>query len=423
MKPEIVLQNTFNKDQPYTREQTEASRDEWIAAYREIAQSDHSKKELCDSLCERINRAANLLISREEKNMESDQTTENAENDCLNGDFPLGKEEDMAFASPYFTIKELALIQMGCADQIDPEQFAIGITETSVRKGFLAEIKGAGRDAVYYYFCYYNLYPVPPASVYERSEAIRRKLDFEDSCKYFQEACVKAEEYEITIYDIYYGYSNNPLRDYHNVCKYAETEEEKAIAKKCEQQMITCYQNILERNYKNIKAYKESGITDFTVLDSWLLTLDEKGEPKKTTVIGLNEYGDPVYADHCTLHMIPNKRSSVYSKRNELKSKIDRSQLTPEEEKAWFDRELDLYELKKAMRIFTGKGKLGADPYPTPNYDMSGLSREQSDAQAWQNYAIENGMVKHVDYDRTLKDLLQSIDECLDFYEKALSMV
>ena len=63
MKPEIALKLQYLLDK-YTREQIETIRDEWIAAYREIAESDSSKEELCDSLTDRINRAAELFIRR-----------------------------------------------------------------------------------------------------------------------------------------------------------------------------------------------------------------------------------------------------------------------------------------------------------------------------------------------------------------------
>ena len=56
----------------YTRQEIEAVRDEWVAAYHEIAESDSSKKELCDSLIERIGRAADLFIRRHIEPAKSD---------------------------------------------------------------------------------------------------------------------------------------------------------------------------------------------------------------------------------------------------------------------------------------------------------------------------------------------------------------
>ena len=64
MKPEFALKIDYDRFKEYTREQIETTRDEWIAAYREIVESDSSKQELCDALVNRINRAAELFIRR-----------------------------------------------------------------------------------------------------------------------------------------------------------------------------------------------------------------------------------------------------------------------------------------------------------------------------------------------------------------------
>ena len=133
MKPETALKLQYSLWDRYTKEQIETIRDEWIAAYREIAGSDSSKKELCDSLTDRINRAAELFIRRHIEPAKSDAISHDdyyyewldemkkEEDDSLDGDFPLGNEEDMKLASSFFSIKELALLQTGLAEQIDPE--------------------------------------------------------------------------------------------------------------------------------------------------------------------------------------------------------------------------------------------------------------------------------------------------------------
>ena len=72
MKPEIALKMDYDRFKECTREQIETIRDEWIAAYREIAESDSSKKELCDSLTDRISRAAELFIRRHIEPAKSD---------------------------------------------------------------------------------------------------------------------------------------------------------------------------------------------------------------------------------------------------------------------------------------------------------------------------------------------------------------
>ena len=159
VKPEIVLKVDYDIFKEYTRKQIEAVRDEWISAYREIAESNSSKKELCDSLTERIGRAADLFIRRHIEPVVSDAISHDdsyyewldevkkEENNALDGDFPLGNEEDMAFASPYFTVKELAQIQMGCADDIFAGHYVEYADRVLIRKGVLAEVKGEWKEA------------------------------------------------------------------------------------------------------------------------------------------------------------------------------------------------------------------------------------------------------------------------------------
>ena len=156
MKPEIALKIDYDRFKEYTREQIETIRDEWIAAYREIAESDSSKKELCDSLTDRISRAAELFIRRHIEPAKSDAISHDdyyyewldemkkEEDDSLDGNFPLGNEADMVFASPYFTIKELAMIQTGCSDRISPDSIP---EYMDVRDGFLKETAGLTMEA------------------------------------------------------------------------------------------------------------------------------------------------------------------------------------------------------------------------------------------------------------------------------------
>ena len=159
MKPEVALKIEYDIFKKYTRTQVETTRDEWVAAYREIAEKDSSKKELCDSFIERIHRAADLFLSRYVEPQKSDAISHDdsyyewldevkqEENNALAGDFPLGNEEDMAFVSPYFTVKELAQIQMGCADDIFAGHYVEYADRVLVRKGILAEVKGEWEEA------------------------------------------------------------------------------------------------------------------------------------------------------------------------------------------------------------------------------------------------------------------------------------
>ena len=54
---------------------------------------------------------------------------------------------------------------------------------------------------------------------------------------------------------------------------------------------------------------------------------------------------------------------------------------------------------------------------------MDGMTREQSDSQAWENYCIENGLYKIKNYDYILEDLVEDLKECIEFYEQAISIV
>ena len=194
----------------------------------------------------------------------------------------------------------------------------------------------------------------------------------------------------------------------HMFCE-AETEEEKAFVSACAQEIADCYQKALERNYNEIKALKERGVMDSWAMENWILTLDQNGTPTMTTVVGVNEKGYPVYADGCVGIEIANEVRAVGNYRYELNK--------------WIESNGNLYELRVAAEELKKKGTLGMSPSPEPNYDLSGLSGGQLDAAAWQNYAIENGMVRRTDYDEALDKLLAAIDKCIDFYEKAISIV
>ena len=183
MKPQVALKLEYSVTMDYTRAQTEAIRDEWIAAYKEIAEHNPAKKELCLSLIDRINRAADLFISRHVEPTVSDAISHDdyyyewldevkkEQDDSLDGDFPLGNEEDMNFASPYFSVKELALIQSGCSDEIFAGYYVEYADRVLVRRGVLAEVRGDYEEAASSYsgVCYSK-------TVQNREYACRRKM-------------------------------------------------------------------------------------------------------------------------------------------------------------------------------------------------------------------------------------------------------
>jgi len=190
----------------------------------------------------------------------------------------------------------------------------------------------------------------------------------------------------------------------------ARTEEKKAFVKECAREIAACYQRALERNYESIRQHKETNSQDHSPMCNWTLTLDENGDPKKTSVVDVNKKGYPIYADGCTSIEISYELQKVWDYRYKLRN--------------WLDRSVnDLYKLKEAALALRGKERLGMESTPEPNYDLDGLVGGQRDAAAWQNYAIESGMYRPTDYDESLDYLLEYLDKCIDFYEKAILTV
>ena len=438
MKPEIALKLQYSLLDKYTREQIETIRDEWIAAYREIAESDSAKKELCDSFIVRMGRAAELFIRRHIEPVVSDAISHDdyyyewldemkkEEDDSLNGDFPLGNEEDMKLASSFFLVKELALLQMGLFEQIEPELdfFGFGhgnekVVKDSARKGILADLRGSTEEAVEYYTTHCNHSRYPDDYVRMRLDAIKDKSDFESVSKFLTKLAAEYKEKETSIRFLQYEF-----RSYRFIHRVAKTEEEKAVLKKCGEQILDCYQRELERTYRRIEDYKKHGITDFAAVDSWMLILDENGNFIRASVVGIDENGIPIYSGNCTAIDALVERKLIMNSRNELKEKLKEFELTPAEQKIWFDDNPDLYELQAAAQGLKQRGPLYGNGNPTFRSDLSGLVGGQLDAAAWQNYAIANGMVpSHVNYDESLDKLINRLQKFLELYEKAIGIV
>ena len=197
---------------------------------------------------------------------------------------------------------------------------------------------------------------------------------------------------------------------YPRMLERAQTEEEKAFVKECAREIAACYQRALERNYEKIRQHKETNSQDHRPMSTWTLTLDENGVPKKTSVVDVNEKGYPVYADRCMGIEISYELQKVWDYQHELRN--------------WLDHSVnDLYKVRDAALSLRGKERLGMESTPQPNYDLDGLVGGQRDAAAWQNYVIESGMYRPTDYDKSLDRLLENLDKCIDFYEKAILTV
>ena len=415
MKPETALKLQYSLLDRYTKEQIETIRDEWIDAYREIQNNEPTKKELCESLVERIRLAARLFIGGERESADS-----------LDGDFPLGNEADMKLASSFFSIKELALLQMGLAEQIEPELVFFGfghgnekVVKDSARKGILADLRGWTEEAVEYYTTHCNHSKYPDDYVYLRLKAIKNKVDFESNAKFLNERAAEYKEKETSIRFLQYE-----LRSYGFIHRVAKTEDEKAVVRKCGERILDCYQRELERTYKRIENYKKRGVTDFAAVDSWMLTLDENGNFIRVSIIGIDDNGMPIYSGNCTAIDALVERKLIMNSRNELKEKLKEFELTPAEQKIWFDDNPDLYELQAAAQGLKQRGPLYGNGNPTFRSDLSGLTGGQLDAAAWQNYAIANGLVPpHVNYDDTLDRLIERLQKFIELYEKVMSIV
>ena len=415
MKPETALKLQYSLLDRYTKEQIETIRDEWIAAYREIQNNEPTKKELCETLVERIRLAARLFIGGER---ESSAT--------LDGDFTLGNEADMKLASSFFSIKELALLQTGLAEQIEPELVFFGfghgnekVVKDSARKGILADLRGSTEEAVEYYTTHCNHSRYPDDYVRMRLDAIKDKSDFESVSKFLTKLAVEYKEKETSIRFLQYEF-----RSYRFIHRVAKTEEEKAVVRKCGEQILDCYQRELERTYKRIEDYKKHGVTDFGAVDSWMLTLDENGNFIRASIIGIDDNGMPIYSGNLTAVDAFVEKSLIMNSRGELKEKLKEFELTPAEQKIWFDDNPNLYELQAAAQSLKQRGPLYGNGNPTFRSDLSGLVGGQLDAAAWQNYAIANGLVPpHVNYDESLDKLIERLQKFLELYEKVMSIV
>ena len=194
----------------------------------------------------------------------------------------------------------------------------------------------------------------------------------------------------------------------HWVRYWAKTDEEKALAEECEARAVDYYQRALECNYETLHRYKETGDENVSGFRSLLMTVDANGIPTKTRVVGVKN-GAPVFADGCQTQSISSERSYV----DEQIGKLRR----------WMNYDGTLQEKLQTALALKARGPLGISEPPVPNYDSDGMTREQSEANAWQNYAIETGMIIATHYDDTLDRLIVSLKKCIAFYEKATSIV
>ena len=184
-------------------------------------------------------------------------------------------------------------------------------------------------------------------------------------------------------------------------------EEIKAFLRKLEIRAIDYYQRALEKNYEVLKQYKETGEEpeDFIYL---IMTVDKDGNPKKSRVIDVRG-GEPILEDGCEIREIQHTMDKIDNLYRDLSSWLDDSGTLKE-------------KLEKALKL-KAKRPFGVQTPSSPSYDLHGLSGERLDAAAWQIYVIEMNTVKTVDYNNALEELITKLQTCIEFYEKAISIV
>ena len=225
--------------------------------------------------------------------------------------------------------------------------------------------------------------------------------------KYFYDKLIGVLANEDSKTSLIYYLEDKIINTFEWLSSVAKTDEEKEIVKDLEKRLILYYQRSLELNYNLIKQYKDTKDESIENFDYLALTVDKEGNPKKTFVIDVNN-GTPIFDDDCETKYIYRKmRSAGYA---------------IEDLNKWINQEGSLYEKLEAANKLTSI-KLGSSYLPSPNYDMDGMTREQRDSQAWENYCIENGLYKIKNYDYILEDLVEDLKECIKFYEQAISIV
>ncbi len=135
---------------------------EWVAAYEAIGAAHEDKQVLCRALIKRVKQAEAICLDGRGDIREP----------CLDREHLLGNEADAIFAARYFTIPQMALMQVGLLEEIAPGYYVEPAYDVLVRKGFLAELAGDYEAALQ---CYDGV-PLPDRQLDDRMAACRRRL-------------------------------------------------------------------------------------------------------------------------------------------------------------------------------------------------------------------------------------------------------
>ncbi len=155
--------------------QKEAVLAAWQAAYDDIAENYPECEALVGTLRERM-LAAYAGVD------------ENAEDPALDGDHPLGNEEDAAFIGAFFPIADLALLQCGLHHLVRTGQYQEYAEDVLVRAGYIAECYGEWHEAVR---CYGGV--STSLMVERRASRCREKMNAEGARLYDEAMALLAE--------------------------------------------------------------------------------------------------------------------------------------------------------------------------------------------------------------------------------------
>lgn len=197
MDPQIVLSRGYMESASEVLKQ-------WISAYKEIAKKHLMLVARAQKMIKRIELASSLCVTHATffnsgnvdecfygeavaKENEFLKGTQKAR-ESLDGDFPCGNEEDMRFARRFFSIREMANLQMGLARELNPDDLSqvppvnksfadeafprkIKASDQPLgRKGFIHECLGNYQEAI---DCYEAFSEGRPD---ERIDCLRKKL-------------------------------------------------------------------------------------------------------------------------------------------------------------------------------------------------------------------------------------------------------
>ena len=197
MKAETVLKLTLNDD----LETALAHRDEFIKEYSRIAKEDITAEDTAALLTERAESAFGILKLRSELSenklycvddafMDEYIRDEEEKERLLDGDFPLGNEFDAEFALPYFSVAELALIQLGKSEDIAVGYYNGYNSDVLIRKGFINEMQGRWSEAEQCYSGVSTSESVQQRELYCREKANAESEElYQKGMKLIEELC------------------------------------------------------------------------------------------------------------------------------------------------------------------------------------------------------------------------------------------